>query len=173
MKFKILIFASLALFTATATMAQADFNYSFYPAPTYTKIESFHVRDTITKLISAKTDTISKSANVLIEKNNGRLSVRSLADVSRTLYDMNVQFSGFDNNGNLVYIAQTKDAETVFVNPLKGTIEIVFQTCVDEKVPNQTATTDGAISVKKYCDITRHVFGRLPNPPVPQTQPKK
>lgn len=164
MNFKSFLFLFMALFTATATMAQADFNFSFYPAPTYTKIESYHVRDTITKQILVKNDTTTKVSNVLIEKQNGHLTVRLLSDVSKSLYDSDINFAGVFDGGAFVYNSTGKDHERIVFQPGKNnTLEIVFQTCVDESVTSPNTSPDGAISVKKYCDTTRHIFGRMEN----------
>lgn len=156
-----ILFAFVAITTAAA---QSDFNYSFYPAQKYTKFETVNKRDTTTKAITAKSDTVVRDVNVLVEKNNSRFSVRTLANVSETLYDMNVRFLGMDENGNMVYRALTNDGETIFVNPMRGVVEIVFQKCAEEPIPGQPGT------VKKYCDVVRHIFGNIAAPK-PQIQP--
>lgn len=159
------IFASLTLifmFTVAAR-AQSDFNYSFYPGGKYTMLETTNNPDTIKKTIVAKTDTTTRNVPVFVEKVNGRFSVRTIANISQTIYDMNVEFVGTDDRGNMVYKAKTDAGETIFVNPLTGFVEIVFQRCFD--VPQEGGTG----LVKKYCNQIRHIFGNIaaPKPPTP------
>lgn len=166
MKFKSILIFCLS-FLSLQSFAQSDFNYQFY-ATTYTKVESFHVRDSVTNQISVKSDTASKPATVLIDKVNNKLSVRSLNDVSRTMYEANVLFSGIDQQGNLVYIAQSEQNETVVLNPIKSIVQIIFQKCIDEQVQDQPKEKDGSIAVKKYCDSTIHTFGNVLASPPPK-----
>lgn len=147
-----------ALVAITKSAAQSDFNYSFYPAPKYTKFETVNKRDTTTKAITAKSDTVTRDVNVLIEKNNNRFSVRTLANLSEALYDTNVRFLGMDENGNMVYRALTNDGEFILVNPMQGVVEIVFKKCGEEPIQSQPGT------VKKYCDVVRHIFGNIAAP---------
>lgn len=155
----------LTLLIATSTMAQSDFNFSFYPAPKYNKLDVVNKRDSVTQKIVTTIDTTSKPVNVLVEKLNNRLSIRTLADISGTLYDLNVRFLGFDESGNLMYQAQTEQREIVFIHPSNGYIEIVFRTCFDIPIEGNT--------VAKYCNESHHVFGNIPKPkpPTPQTTP--
>jgi len=169
---KKLFFIFTLAFIANMATAQSDFNFSFYPAPKYTKFETVNVPDTTQKqpdgrpTIVAKTDTATQSVSVLVEKQNSRFSVRILSNISKTLYDMNVEFVGVDNNGNMVYKSKGQTNETVFVNPLAGTVEIVFQNCFDEPQPG------GGGLVKRRCNEIRHIFGNFA-PAQPPTPTKK
>lgn len=159
------VFIFTLMFVSIA-MAQTDFNYSFYPASKYTLFQTTNTRDTVTNQFVAKTDTTTKYVAVFVEKTNGRFSIRSLDNISLTLYDMNVEFVGVDERGNMVYKAKTESAETIFVAPLAGVVEIVFPQCFDEPQPG------GGGLVKKHCNTIRHIFGNIAPPPKPSTTPK-
>lgn len=161
------IFASLILLVTFAAVApaQTDFNYSFYPKGNYTMLQTVNKQDTVKKEWIAKTDTTTKAVPVFVEKVNGRFSVRTLANISQTLYDMNVEFVGVDDKGNMVYKAKTEGGETIFVSPLTGVVEIVFQQCFDEPQPGGTGL------LKKHCNTIRHIFGNIAAPLKPSTTP--
>lgn len=159
---------TLFLMFACTTVAQTDFNFSFYPGTKYTILETINTLDTVKKQIVPKTDTVTRNVPVFVEKINGRFSVRMIANISQTVYDMNVEFVGTHDRGNMVYKAKTDAGENIFVNPLNGFVEIVFQRCFD--VPQE----GGAGLVKKYCNQTRHIFGNIaaPKPAVIPVKPK-
>lgn len=159
---KILI-AFLCLWAITAT-AQADFNYEFYPAPKYTKFRTFNNVDSTTKKITVASDTSASEINIIVEKRGSQFTIRYLGNVSETVYDKSVHFVGIDTNGNLAYKANTPEAEVLFVNPIRGVVEIVYQKCFDNGLekPNDD---------QKLCNIVRHIFGNI-DPPK-SVEPKK
>ena len=166
MKLKFSITTIFLLAFTFAVSAQNDFNYSFYPSNTYTNFKVTNVKDTTTKEIVERHDTLTRTVAVAIEKQNDHLAVRTLSNVSETLYQSTVRFVGIDESGNLVYKAQTENAETVFVNPMAGTLEIVFQTCFTIPKPGEKDV------VRQYCDTNRHIFGNIQIPkPKPSVTP--
>lgn len=142
--------------------AQADFNFDFFPAPKYTKLDSRVYRDTVTKETKTRTDTTRAEVNIVVRKIDRTLTVTKLANVSDVLYQSDVTFIGFDQSGNLAY--KSANGESVFVNPMRGTVEIVFQECFDEPQPNDPGL------IKKRCNTTRHLLGNFNQPATP---PKK
>jgi len=142
--------------------AQSDFNFEFFPAPKYTKIDSRMYRDTVAKQLKTKTDTVTAAVNIVVRKTDRTLTVTKLANVSDVLYHSEINFVGFDQSGNMAY--KSANGESIFVNPMRGTVEIVFQECFDEPQPNDPGL------VKKRCNTTRHLLGNFVQPASP---PKK
>jgi hypothetical protein len=156
--FPILLIAAFA----GQIQAQADFNFDFYPAPKYTKLDTRVFRDTVTSEMKTRTDTTNATVNIVVRKIDRMLTVTKLANVSDVLYQSEIAFIGFDQNGNLTY--KSPNGESIFVNPMRGTVEIVFQECFDEPQPGDPAL------VKKRCNTTRHLLGNFVQPATP---PKK
>lgn len=158
-----LFFILFTVAFAANVQAQADFNFEFFPAPKYTKLDSRLYRDTVTKEMKTRTDTTRADVNIVVRKTDRTLTVTKLANVSDVLYQSEINFVGFDQNGNLAY--KSANGESIFINPMRGTIEIVFQECFDEPQPNDPGT------VKKRCNTTRHLLGNFNTQPA--TPPKK
>jgi hypothetical protein len=144
---------SLIVAFAGYVQAQADFNFEYFPAPKYTKIDSRVYRDTVAKETKIKTDTTTATVNIIVRKTDRTLTVTKLANVSDVLYQSEISFVGFDKSGNLAY--KSPNGESIFVNPMRGTIEIVFQDCFDEPQPGDPGL------VKKRCNTTRHLLGNF------------
>lgn len=136
--------------------AQADFNFDFYPAPKYMKLDARVYRDTATNEMKTRTDTMTATVNIIVRKTDRTLTVTKLANVSDVLYQSEIAFVGFDQSGNMAY--KSANGESIFVNPMRGTIEIVFQECFDEPQPNDPGL------IKKRCNTTRHLLGNFNQP---------
>lgn len=143
--------------------AQSDFNFEFFPAPKYIKLDSRLYRDTVTKEIKPRTDTTRADVNIVVRKSDRTLTVTKISNVSDVLYQSEINFVGFDQSGNMTY--KSANGESIFINPMRGTIEIVFQECFDEPQPNDPGT------VKKRCNTTRHLLGNYNTQPA--APPKK
>lgn len=141
---KLLPILGILLFSV-ALSAQSDFNYSFYPAPKYTKTTEINTVDGET----AKRDTAGQVLNVVVQKLDDKFSIRNLADVSRELYSAYVLFVSISQAGDFVYKAQS--GETVIVNHARGTVMVIFSTC--------TETPKDGYTVEKRCDTVTHKFG--------------
>ena len=144
MRLKLIPIFGLLLFSIAAS-AQSDFNYSFYPAPKYTRIAEVNTVDGE----QPKRDTVGQAVNVIVIKDNDRLSIRNLGNVSRELYGTSLSFALISVNGDFVYKAQ--EGETVIVNHALGTVTVIFSTCTE--MPKEGYTFE------KRCDTITHKFG--------------
>lgn len=161
--FKLFVFPLLFTVAFAANVrAQSDFNFEFFPASKYMKIDSRVYRDTVTKEMKTRNDTTNATVNIVVRKTDRTFTVTKLANVSDVLYHSEINFVGFDQSGNMAY--KSANGESIFVNPMRGTVEIVFQECFDEPQPNDPGL------VKKHCNTTRHLLGNFTQP---ATTPKK
>lgn len=128
-----------------------DFNYTFYPASSYNRFATVHKTDTATQIDSIVPDsTVNQKLQVIVEKTGDVLTVRGVADPTAIYYRENIKFAGFTKDGTqtIVYMANTKDTEVVYVNPSLGYVVIGFKTC-DSRYT-------------KDCDLNYHYFGIVP-----------
>jgi hypothetical protein len=69
---------------------------------------------------------------------------------------MKVRYIGLLENGDMLYRAISDDKESLAVNPIKGTVVIVFQSCFE--VPNSKTLTP---EPEKKCNTITHYFGNI------------
>jgi hypothetical protein len=155
MKFSQIVFTLILSVIAFQGNAQTDFNYTFYPVGKYAKVGQTNVLDTVKQSYSLKTDTVAKAAIVIVEKQNSRFSIRTLGNISETLYDLNVRFVGLTKDGDMQYKALTDTGEILEVNPIKGSVKITFQKCFSPEQGQKAGDR------KLLCDITSFYFGNI------------
>ena len=155
MKFAQIVFTFILSVVAFQGNAQTDFNYSFYPAAKYAKVGQINALDTVKQVYTLKTDTVAKAAIVIVEKQNSRFSIRTLGNISETLYDLNVRYTGVTKAGDMQYKALSDTGEVLEVNPIKGTVLITFQKCFSPEQGQKAGDR------KLLCDITSFYFGNI------------
>ena len=130
-----------------ATFQPRDFNYSFYPTDKYQRFGKFNVVDTTTNTVRIMQDSSSKTVQVVVEKQGDQFTIRGVSDPTAVFYRESVKFVGTTSDANqaLIYRANSKDQETLFVNPITGFVVIGFNICDPEK---------------KRCNLNFHYFGQ-------------
>lgn len=132
-------------------VAQSDFNFDFYPLPTYSKTTITPDFDSTANDYKMRSDTILDSINISVTKENGLFSIVSLANVSKTVYQSRVTFDRVNDSGLMVYICEAGEKATI--DPIHGTVEIEFIRCADVPIGDDKSI------VKKVCATTIHKFG--------------
>ena len=128
---KKLFIALLVLAAFSPAKAQADFNYTFYPAPIYGRYSETFKPDTTAEKVSVVRDSSTQQVNTIIRKEGDHITISTLANISQNLYSAQVNFIGFlgDGKNSLLYQAQTPTQETIVVNPQAGYAVVIFKQC--------------------------------------------
>lgn len=133
--------------------AQADYDYTFYPEPHYTKHTRSRGIDTTSQAVVWKTDSIGAEVAVKVEKRGDRLTLSNLRNSSNNLYSERVLYIGIDQNQCLMYEAQTAAKEIVTINPVLGFVLVTFTDCTGFKFKTKENPGD--------CDRIMYCFGQL------------
>lgn len=129
-----------------------DYNYTFYPDGNYKRYGTVHTIDSASQKMTIKTDSTVQGMQVVVEKEGDNLVLRGLADPTAIHYRESVKYIGITTDGTntLVYRANSKDQETIFVNPILGYVVIGFKIC-DKKYATKESD----------CDANFHYFGNI------------
>ena len=177
------------LFCITQTTAQADFDYTFYPAPKYGKYLERFIPDTIktpvrptrvTAIVDGmgnvdsvgrklEVDSSALDIQVVVEKTGDRLTVRDVSTLSLYIFNEQVEFVGMLNDGvgSLAYRQKTGDPDQVIVvNPVQGFVVISFRKCFTEdnkliEGDPYTLELEGKTPKPDFCNFVNHYFGKV------------
>ena len=142
---------TLCLFLSLSAQAQ-DIDFLF-TAGGYTQIIHRRVLDTITQVLSWKTDTVRPQQQPIftIRKAGNEITFGNALRTSEVNYQQRIRFDYVNKAGTtVVYQAVTQEKEMIYINPLQGWAIIIYKACA------------GPGMRQGDCDIAAHFFGPAP-----------